>query len=64
MTKKHFIALAKTIKEHNARGETGQFNLNHLYVLARFCSEQNSRFNEDRWLNYIEGTHGPNGGKL
>lgn len=32
--------------------------------LADFCKSQNSQFDRERWLNYIAGTHGINGGKL
>lgn len=27
-----------------------------------FCMEQNNNFNRERWLGYIVGTNGPNGG--
>lgn len=32
--------------------------------LADFCIEQNGRFNRHRWLDYIKGECGPNGGKV
>jgi len=66
MTKKHFIALADAIIEHN-RVENqfgGAFDDKHLDALADFCSDQNPRFNRDRWLGYIAGTNGKNGGKV
>jgi hypothetical protein len=59
MTKKHFIALADAIKT-----ATVQFTREHLEVLAGFCSAQNWRFNRDRWLGYIRGKNGPNGGSV
>jgi len=31
--------------------------------LARFCASQNPLFKRDRWLSYIAGEVGPNGGK-
>ena len=30
--------------------------------IASFCLEQNGRFDRERWLGYIAGTNGPNGG--
>ena len=32
--------------------------------LADFCQSQNSRFDRERWLAYIAGGCGPNGGKV
>lgn len=32
--------------------------------LSGFCSDQNGRFDRERWLGYIAGECGPNGGKL
>jgi hypothetical protein len=31
-------------------------------VLADFCAAQNPKFNRERWLGYIAGTNGKNGG--
>ena len=38
----------------------------HLIVshLVALCKESNPRFKADRWLAYINGECGPNGGKL
>ena len=68
MTKKNFIALANAIREHNSSGYVGRngFNLfdqQHLNSLAAFCATQNPNFNRERWLAYIAGECGPNGGK-
>ena len=67
MTKKNFIALAdstRTFFETNAGAEmdvnTRNVLINHL---ADFCQSQNSNFNRERWLGYIAGTNGKNGGK-
>ena len=57
MTKKHFIELADCIRTANVT-----FTSAHLKVLASFCRSQNGRFLEDRWLSYIAGKCGPNGG--
>ena len=66
MTKKHFIEMAdsmKTFFETNAGAEmdvmTRNVLINHL---ADFCQSQNPNFNRDRWLGYIAGTNGKNGG--
>ena len=58
MTKKHFIALADAIKAYD---ETNFAPL-QLAMLADFCQSLNPNFNRERWLGYIAGTNGPNGG--
>jgi hypothetical protein len=65
MSKKNFIALADMIRFHNrthATGDSAVFNESHLIALAEFCREQNCRFKRERWLDYINGKCGPNGG--
>ena len=71
MTKKHFIALAETIKAHNegkrrvfgaANAERMCFNAEQQDALVDFCQAQNPNFNRERWLGYIAGTNGPSGG--
>jgi hypothetical protein len=70
MTKKTFIALADSIREHNrikrnvfgANAERMCFNIEQVEALADFCQSQNSNFNRDRFLGYIAGTNGPSGG--
>jgi hypothetical protein len=70
MTKKHFIALADRIKDANRTAENDstmkgyRFSLQNINVLADFCQSQNPRFNRKRWLAYIAGECGPNGGKV
>ena len=68
MTKKHFIELADTMRdffETNAGREmdvhTRAVLLEHL---TRFCKSQNSNFMRDRWLDYIAGECGKNGGAV
>jgi len=63
MTKKHFIDLADRIREENRYG-ANVFNAQHLRILANFCKSQNANFNEYRWLGYIAGVNGKNGGKV
>ena len=70
MTKKNFIALADVIREQNqyAKNPHNQgvhaFTTDQLAALAMFCKLQNSNFNTERWLNYIAGECGPNGGAV
>jgi len=59
MTKKHFVALADMIRLNPNDWLDWQKDM-----LASFCQAQNSRFNRERWLNYIAGNCGPNGGKV
>lgn len=40
------------------------FQEHHLETLGRFCREQNPRFLMDRWIDYIAGECGPNGGTI
>ena len=59
MSKKHFIELANVIRENpNAFPEAA------LEKLADFCRSQNYNFNRARWMAYIRGECGPNGGKV
>ena len=68
MTKKHFIALADAIREHNriARniGHYAEFKPDQIETLADLCGQQNDRFDRERWLGYIAGTNGKNGGAI
>lgn len=64
--KKHFIALADIIKTHNPIYDApeNRFNDAQIQTLAEFCEMSNPRFNRERWLAYIAGECGPNGGKV
>src|SRR5437764_11277310 len=65
MSKKQFVALADSIREHNRLAQfNGEsvFTLDQLAALARFCASVNPRFKRERWLDYIAGRCGPNGG--
>jgi hypothetical protein len=35
-----------------------------IQAVADFCAAQNPRFDRARWLGYIAGECGPNGGKV
>ena len=68
MTKKHFIALADMLRTAwMGDSRTGKgynpFKQEHIEFLADFLQSQNPRFNRERWLGYIAGTNGKNGGK-
>ncbi len=78
MTKKTFIALADAMRLVRERLEVGAptFGDKSDYMLgareqwqydvralADFCASQNAKFKRDRWLAYINGDCGPNGGK-
>lgn len=64
MSKKDFIALADMIRAHNRNCSLNEmFTELQIAALAEFCREQNSDFKRDRWLQYINGKCGPNGGK-
>jgi len=63
MTKKNFIALADFLKARTITPNNGgTFTPYQIEQLADFCQRQNSNFNRDRWLGYIAGTNGKNGG--
>jgi hypothetical protein len=72
MSKKDFIALADSIRAHNAikRNVWGKsaermcFNVEQIEALADFCQSQNPRFMRERWLGYIDGENGKNGGTI
>jgi len=67
MTKKHFIALAKSLKYMKPR-ETDLERMDQWVLivaeLADFCKEQNRNFDRYRWLGYINGENGPSGGAI
>ncbi len=75
MSKKDFIALADLIRNHNetsarqtrqygADAAIDAFTPDQIETLAVFCYSQNPRFMRDRWLDYIAGKCGKNGGKV
>ena len=64
MTKQHFVALADSLRSHNAKGDhVNPFREDQIEALADFCAAQNHAFNRERWLAYVAGECGPNGGK-
>lgn len=69
MTKKDFIALANAIRDHDSiaaicPSRKQIFTFDQLDTLAALCASQNPRFDRARWLGYIRGVCGPNGGTV
>lgn len=68
MTKKHFIALADQIRQHNKVARTvpqiTAYTQDQIGALADWLKSENSHFNRARWLDYIAGISGPNGEKI
>jgi len=60
MSKKHFIALADYLRDTQGYCET--FTPAQMEHLANFCHAQNCAFKRERWLDYIAGKCGKNGG--
>ena len=50
------------IRRANVNPET-PFSEEAIQALAGFCASQNPAFKRKRWLAYIAGECGPNGGK-
>jgi len=61
MTKKDFIVLADTLRANYRAGKVHDDVINDL---LNFCKQQNQNFMCDRWLSYLRGDCGPNGGKI
>jgi hypothetical protein len=55
MAKKHFIALADCMRGIKWTPE-------QLGAIMTFCKQFNPAFNRERWLSYLHGECGPNGG--
>ena len=79
MTKKHFIELADALRASKPKGYVQQGSIGSISgaygeqlgqwmrdvaEVADFCASQNPHFNRARWLAYIAGECGPNGGKV
>ena len=75
MSKKDFIELADAMRDMHAdiqrdattpQIKAGRFDQwqRTLNTMADFCKRQNSAFMRDRWLDYIAGKCGKNGGKV
>lgn len=64
MNKKNLILLAEMIKDHNKPSLRDPFTQDHLNMLAAFCAKTNPNFNRERWMDFIKGRCGPNGGEI
>ena len=68
MSKKDFIALADALRNADcwevsiATDERFMVDSDLLRLLADFCQSQSPNFMRERWLDYIAGKCGPNGG--
>ena len=57
MTKKDFIGIADAIRDCETKAET-------IDALALYFGRVNPRFIRHRWLSYLAGECGPNGGAV
>ena len=67
MTKKDFIALADLIRAGYKSGNPLMFfSRDQINALADFCKTQSSGqgYKRERWIAYIDGECGPNGGSV
>lgn len=70
MTKKHLVALADALKRNVPDKESNALEIEQPYFqnivndIADFCAAANPNFNRTRWLGYIAGTNGQNGGAI
>lgn len=62
MSKKHFIELADLIRYH--QGTVNAFSPEQINILGDFCRSNNYAFKRERWLAYIKGECGKNGGAI
>ena len=64
MSKQDFVALADAIREHNRYEDMPKFTEDHLNTLILFCRGQHHAFMSGRWMDYIAGKCGKNGGAI
>ena len=68
MSKKHFIALADALRAEKpgkiwSPNKHVQWELD-VKAIANVCAAYNPRFNRERWMAYVNGECGPNGGAI
>ena len=72
MSKQDFVALADAIRNHGTtidphstvRISDTPFTKDQVEMLATFCGRQNGNFMRQRWMDYIAGKCGKNGGAI
>ena len=66
MTKKDFIALADALRAEKPGENPNKIQQWELDVraIADLCAATYPRFKRERWLRYVNGQCGPNGGAL
>ena len=65
MSRKDFIVIADEIKEYARLSGTNEpFTGTQLATLAQAFQRCNPNFDAVRWLDYVEGGRGPNGGEI
>lgn len=70
MTKKNLIALADALKLNAPDPDSNALEIEKPYFeqivndIANACAEANPNFNRQRWLHYIAGKCGSNGGAI
>src|SRR5271166_5021243 len=68
MSKRDFVALADALRAEKPGDNWNpnkrvQWELD-VEAIADVCAASNPRFKRDRWMSYIAGECGPNGGRL
>jgi len=68
MSKKDFIKLADALRAQKpqpnwSKNKMVQWRLD-VNAISDVCLSQNPNFKPSRWLDYINGECGPNGGKI
>ena len=64
MYRKQFVALAEEIKHHNRINPEHAFDAVQLASIMRFLKSENPQFNAERWVGFIAGENGANGGRV
>lgn len=64
MSKKDFIAIADAIRKANSAHGGSIFDGYYIEMLADCFAKANPRFKRARWIAYVNGECGPNGGAV
>jgi len=68
MSKRDFVKLADALRAERPGDNWNpnkrvQWELD-IKAIANVCAESNPRFKRERWMSYVNGECGPNGGEL